>query len=132
MTDLLWELYPVFLDCGYTPSLFWESSLGDIKELIESKRRREKAEYERQTEELKARAVMNRVLARQVAEYIALSMSGNENVKPTALHEYFPELFKENEADRKQETENQMMLYKAKMEEYAFWHNLRRKGADEQ
>ncbi len=117
-------MYPIFLDCGYTPSLFWDLSLAEVLDVIESKKRREKAEYDHQVEELKTQAIMNQVHARQIAEFLALSILGNENIKLTKLSEYFPDLFKD---DSEKAANEQILLHKARMEEFAFWHNHKRK-----
>lgn len=73
---------------------------------------------------------MNQVHARQTAEFLAISMFGSENVRLTKLSEYFPDLFKDDLEN--QENEKEMLLHKARMEEFAFWHNQRRKKAKNQ
>lgn len=86
----------------------------------------EKAENDKQMEQLKVQAIMNQVQARQTAEFLASALLGNENVKPTKLSEYFPDLFKD---DSEKAANEQILLHKARMEEFAFWHNQKRKEA---
>lgn len=127
MTDILWELYPKFLDYGYAPSLFWESSFGEVVDILESSRRRREAEDERELERIKTEAILNQIQARQIVEFISLSLPGNES-KPTPLSKYFPTLFENNEEE---ENNTELELNKARMKEYAFWHNRRRKEGKE-
>ena len=117
-------MYPKFLDMGYTPSLFWDSSLLEIYDLMESYNRRKKNEMKELEEKLKAEISLNAVLARQIGQYVASLF--NKEVQLTPLNNFFPSLFEEDE----EEVDNDMALYKARMEEFAFRHNerLKRKG----
>lgn len=110
---------------GYTPSLFWESSLSEIYDLIDSYNRRKKNETKENEEKIKIKISLNSVLARQIAENIGSIL--DENIKITPLNKLFPTLF---EADN-DEVNNDMALYKAKMEEFAFRHNQRLKRKEE-
>lgn len=125
---MLWEIYPRFLDCGYTSSLFWESSLGEIADMMESCRRRQELKIQEETDRIKTEIILNQVLAKQISEFILLSFPGAE-AKPTPLSKYFPTLFKDE--DTEEEIKRQLELNKAKMEEFAFWHNQKRKEAKE-
>lgn len=109
---------------GYSPSLFWDSSLLEIYDLMESYNRRKKNEMKELEEKLKAEISLNAVLARQIGEYVASLF--NKEVQLTPLNNFFPSLFEEDE----EEVDNYMALYKARMEEFAFRHNerLKRKG----
>lgn len=117
-------MYPNFLDMGYTPSLFWDSSLLEIHDLMESYNRRKINETKELEEKLKIKISLNAVLARQIGEYVASMF--NKEAQLTSLDKLFPTLFKPDE----EEVNNDMALYKAKMEEFAFRHNerLKRKG----
>lgn len=110
---------------GYTPSLFWECSLLEIYDLIDSYNRRKKNEMKEFEEKIKIQISLNSVLARQIAENIGSIL--DENIKITPLNKLFPTLF---EADN-DEVNNDMALYKAKMEEFAFRHNQRLKRKEE-
>lgn len=111
---------------GYSPSLFWDSSILEIYDLIESYNRRQKLKQEEKEAELKANIVLNSVLARQIGEYVACLFS--EEARITQINELFPTLFKDEEDKKK--IEYDMALYKAKMEAFAFRHNsnFKRKG----
>ena len=110
---------------GYTPSLFWDSSLLEIYDLMDSYNRRKKNEMKELEEKLKAEISLNAVLARQIGEYVASLL--NEGAQITPLNKFFPTLFEEYE----EEVNNDMALYKAKMEEFAFRHNERLKRKEE-
>lgn len=118
-------MYPKFLDMGYTPSLFWDSTLLEIYDLIDSHNRRKKNEINELKEELKVEISLNAVLARQIGEYVASMF--NKEAQLTPLDKFFPTLFKQDEED----VNNDMDLYKAKMEEFAFRHNQRLKREGE-
>lgn len=110
---------------GYMPSLFWESSLSEIYDLMESYNRRKKNEIKELEEKLKAEISLNAVLARQIGEYVASLF--NKEAQLTPLNKLFPTLFKPD----KEEVNNDMALYKARMEEFAFRHNQRFKRKEE-
>ncbi len=101
---------------GYSPSLFWDSSLQEVYDLMESYNRRKKNEIKELEEKLKIEISLNAVLARQIGEYVASLF--NSDSKISSLGELFPELFKDEETSN-----NDMALYKARMEEYAYRHN---------
>lgn len=126
MTALIEELYPNFLDLGYSPSFFWECSLQEIYELIESKQRIREREAEKETNNLKMKFMVNSILARQVAENVACIFS--KDAKVTDIYDLMPELFKEErkEAKRKQ-AENEWKLHKARFMAFSEQHNSRRK-----
>ena len=108
---------------GYSPSLFWDSSILEIYDLMESYNRRQKLKQEEKEAELKANIVLNSVLARQIGEYVACLFS--EEARITQINELFPTLFKDEK-----KIEQDMALYKAKMDAFAFRHNsnFKRKG----
>lgn len=39
MTEYIGELYPIALDVGITPTLFWEYSIQEITDIIDSRNR---------------------------------------------------------------------------------------------
>lgn len=55
VSELLDELYPKFLDMGYSPSFFWECSLAEVVDLFDSYRRREDRRQKRKDEAFKVR-----------------------------------------------------------------------------
>ncbi|MFR2528934.1 MAG: hypothetical protein ACLS9F_14860 [Clostridium paraputrificum] len=109
---------------GYSPSLFWDSSLQDIYDLMESFGRKQKIKAQEYESDLKAKISINAVLARQIGEYV--SSLFNKDAQITSLNEFFPGLFEEIK-----EENGDMILYKAKMEEYAYRHNQRLKREEE-
>lgn len=106
---------------GYTPSLFWECSLLEIYDLMESYNRRKKNETKELEEKVKVQISLNSVLARQIAEYVGNIF--DKKIQITPLNKLFPTLFELDE----EEENNDMALYKAKMEEFAFRHNQKLK-----
>ena len=46
-------LYPAFLDAGYGPEYFWELSLGEVSDLLESYARKKEHEQKKREAELK-------------------------------------------------------------------------------
>lgn len=113
---------------GYSPSLFWDSSILEIYDLMESYNRRQKLKQEEKEAELKANIVLNSVLARQIGEYVASLFS--EEARITQVNELFPTLFKDEKEDKKKIGQD-MALYKAKMEAFAFRHNSNFKRKEE-
>lgn len=101
---------------GYSPSLFWDSSLQEVYDLIESYSRKQNIKVQEYEADLKVKISLNAVLARQIGEYVASLF--NSDSKISSLGELFPELFKDEET-----LNNDMALYKARMEEYAYRHN---------
>lgn len=106
---------------GYTPSLFWECSLLEIYDLMKSYNRRKKNETKELEEQVKVQISLNSVLARQIAEYVGSIF--DKKIQITPLNKLFPTLFELDE----EEENNDMALYKAKMEEFAFRHNQKLK-----
>ena len=84
------ELYPMALDCGISSSLFWNSSVLEITDLMESFERTERRKQ-------KQRAIDNYYLADQIVAGFNLVMNGNENGEntPHMLWYYYPGLFEE-------------------------------------
>ncbi|MBP3339780.1 MAG: hypothetical protein J6L69_10290 [Lachnospiraceae bacterium] len=138
MTDRLWEVYPVFLDAGYTPSLFWDSSIDEIIDMLDSSRRKEKKEAENMDIGKKYDAILNKVLAQQIMEYISMLLPGEAEDKKkflTPLQNFFPQWFADltkemDEDEKKKVQEAELELNKARMEEFMFWNNQRFKGGE--
>ena len=126
MTSYISDLYVNFLDARYTPNLFWELSIGEVTDMIDSYLKRQQLEEERTKAQLKQTAVFNHIQAQQIYNYLSTLFSNDVEIRP--VEAYFPELFKE-EAEKKSEEEKQLQveLHKAQFEEFAYWHNQRRK-----
>lgn len=113
---------------GYSPSLFWNSSILEIYDLMESYNRRERLKTEEYEAKLKVRIMLNSILARQIGEYVACLFSKDAQVTP--IDKLFPGIFKTEELEDKK-VKNDLALYKAKMDDFAFRHNQRLKGKEE-
>lgn len=122
----------MFLDMGYEPFLFWELSLAEVYDLIESYRRKQEQETEKIKQQLKVDATFNAVLARQIGEYVASLFSKDARLTP--LEQLYPNLFVEElkEDEGSKVVEQELDYYKAKMDDFAFWYNarLKKKGGD--
>lgn len=79
---------------------------------------KKKEEEDRAIDQLKATAVLNEAQANQIMERIASLLSSNFTITP--LSQYFPMWFCEEATN-----DDELTAYKAKMENYAFWHNER-------
>lgn len=112
---------------GYEPFLFWELSLAEVYDLIESYRRKQERETEKIKQQLKVDAVFNATLARQIGEYVALLF--NKEARLTPLEQLYPNLFADEvkEAEESSVIEQELDYYKAKMDDFAFWYNARLK-----
>lgn len=88
---------------------------------MESYNRRKKNETKELEEQVKVQISLNSVLARQIAEYVGSILDKKNQITP--LNKLFPTLFELDE----EEENNDMALYKAKMEEFAFRHNQKLK-----
>ncbi|MDB8553829.1 hypothetical protein [Turicibacter sanguinis] len=117
----------MFLDMGYEPLLFWELSLAEIYDLLESYQRKQELEAEKMRQQLKVNAIFNATLARQVGEYVALLFSKEAQITP--LHQLYPNLFEDESREdyHSMTTDQELAYYKAKMDDFAFWHNARLK-----
>jgi len=118
---LISEIYPHALDCGLAPADFWELSLAEITDLMESYERRQKAEYKRDL-------TLKHFLAKDIGQYVSLVLGGSK-VKILELWDYFPELFEnERESIEENQKHRQMEVYKAQMIDFASRHNNRNGG----
>lgn len=106
----------------YNPSLFWDLSIQEVYDLVESYQRRQKLKSEEYEAKLKAEISLNATLAKQIGEYVSCLFSKDAQITP--LEKLFPTLFSFEEAEEEQ-IKNDMVLYKAKMEDYAFRYNSR-------
>lgn len=105
----------MFLETGNSPLLFWDLSLGEVMDTIDIYNKKIEKEEKRYIERFKLQLIANEVQAQQICE----RAFGKGECTPLSV--FFPDLFKDTSVD---ETE----LYKAKMENFAFWHNQRKRG----
>ena len=116
----------MFLDAGYTPSLFWDSGLDEIIDMLDSVRRKHKADAERFEMEKKLEIQMLNVQAQQIMEYISLLLPGEDKQQRlTPLKEFYPHLFSKEKVEEKEQATAQLELHKARMEDFMYWNNQR-------
>lgn len=129
-------MYPIFLDAGYEPSLFWELGLGEVNDLIESYARRKEREEKHREAVLKDEIMVLFNQALQIGNIVGRMMSNDVQIKMPA--EYYPELFGTTETDFTYQEEGdeprlspEMELHKARMDDFIFRHNMAMKMARE-
>jgi len=112
------------LDCGISPERFWDLSILEITDIMESSHRTERKK-EKQT-------LMNlHFLARDIGQFTALAIHGDKDIKIMDLWDYFPELFSEENTEIKEESQKQQAaVYKAQMIDFALRHNHARTGGE--
>ena len=112
------------LDCGITVREFWEMSLDEILDSRDSFSRN----YERR---VKDKLSNLHFLARDTAQQISAMLAGSEDVSAPELWDYFPDLFGKEKifADQKKR-EQEMAVYKAQMQDFAYRHNHIRNGGE--
>ena len=123
-------LYKAFLDAGYSPSLYWELGILEIIDMIKSRIRC--MEYEQEKENIKTKNMIM-LLWNQNRQLIDLSgcLFKSEH-EPAGISDYYPGLF--DDALKLSEDEQQKInceLHKARMEEYAYYHNRARRERGE-
>ena len=116
-------LYPTALDCGISPFSFWDMSIDEITDLIESHRRSVQ-------QKMKQELMFNQILSVQIRQEILplLVEKVPEDYKALQLWDLFPELFKEEKRlyeEAKQEKE--FISFKEKRRAYAARINQRAK-----
>ena len=119
-----------FLDAGYSPSLFYELSIGEVNDMLESYARNKKREKRIREAELKDEIMMLFNQALQVGNIVGKLMDPNTQIRMP--NEYYPELFEtkekdanftEQEAGDKPKLSPEMELHKARMDDFVFRHN---------
>lgn len=123
MSEYISGFYPTALDAGISPLDFWDYTVLEIADLIES--------YNRTfTFKRKEQALHQYKLAQMVASYVSLMFSG-ENDKTPELWDFYPELFE----DERQQIEqariaSQLAVHKERMRLFAERNKGRFKGTD--
>lgn len=102
--DLLSELYPYALDAGISIDLFWNSSVNEIIDMLESYGRRKE-------QERKLKIQDDFIIAEVIALNILAPVAGDKEAMPHPW-DYYPSFF---EAEKKSWEENQL---KQQMEDY--------------
>lgn len=117
------RLYERFLDCGYTPELFYSLSVNETIDMIESYARRKR---QREKEELRQWITVLDIFGSNLISKAAMSMKG-ENYTEASMIKLLPD---ENRGAQKGQPglSGEMQLYKAQRIQHAFNHNRQRKG----
>lgn len=109
----------MFLDIGGKPLDFWDLTVLEIREMIES--------YNRvKIQERKEKIVENHRLSQMIVNHISLLLS--KEAKVVEFWEYAPELFEEERKVVELQKQNYaLLLHKERMREFAERHNRKRK-----
>lgn len=109
----------MFLDIGGKPLDFWELTIGEIRDMIESHNRVN-------LQAKKDKIVENYRLSQMIVNHISLLLS--KEAKVAEFWEYAPELFEEERNAIEQQKQNHtLLLHKERMREFAERHNRKRK-----
>jgi len=109
----------MFLDIGGRPLDFWDLTVLEIREMIES--------YNRVTiQKQKEKIVESYRLSQMIANNVSLLLS--KDAKPLEVWDYAPELFQEErEQVERARQEQEMRMYKERMRMFAESHNRKMK-----
>lgn len=109
----------MFLDIGGKPLDFWDLTVLEIREMIES--------YNRvKTQERKEKIIDSYRLSQMIFNHVSLLLS--KDAKVFEFWEYAPELFIEEQQAVERERQRQaLLLHKERMREFAERHNRKRK-----
>ncbi len=109
----------MFLDIGGKPLDFWDLTVLEIREMIES--------YNRvKIQERKEKIIDSYILSRMITNHVSLLLSNDAKI--VELWEYAPELFVEEQQAVEQERQIQvLLLHKERMRDFAERHNRKRK-----
>lgn len=122
---MIYCLYPAALDCGMPVQEFWNASLAEIMDYIDSFSRREEQSLKKRLSEL-------HFLAKDTAQYVGLMIGGGEGDRASELWDYFPDLFEEEKEQTEQlRQKQQLAVYKARMNDFVYRHNRARTGGEE-
>lgn len=105
----------MFLDTGGEPLVFWDLTVLEIRDLIES--------YNRvRTQERKEKIIDSYRLSQMIANNVSLLLSND--AKPLEVWDYAPELFQEEkEQVERVRQEQEMRVHKERMRIFAESHN---------
>ena len=105
----------MFLDIGGKPLDFWDLTVLEIREMIES--------YNRiKIQERKEKIIESYRLSQMIANNVSLLLS--KDAKPLEVWDYAPELFQEErEQVEKARQEQEMLAHKERMRSFAESHN---------
>lgn len=109
----------MFLDIGGKPLDFWDLTVLEIREMIES--------YNRvKTQERKEKIIDSYRLSQMIANNVSMLIS--KDAKPLEVWDYAPELFQEErEQVERARQEQEMRMHKERMRAFAESHNRKMK-----
>ena len=114
----------MFLDIGGEPLVFWDLTVLEIRELIESYNR---VRIQKQKEKI----IESYRLSQMIANNVSLLFS-KDDAKPLEVWDYAPELFQaEREQVEKARQQDEMRLHKERMRMFAESHNRKFKTKGE-
>lgn len=110
------------MDYGISTDQFWNLSLVEIQDHLESHERKER----RQT---KQRLIEKHFLAKDIAQYVSLILNGSKEAEIMELWDYFPKLFHEEKPEVEEKRKNHdVAVHKAQMIDFAHRFNHARSG----
>lgn len=114
------------LDIGISSSSFWNLSVLEISDMIESFERKEKRKQ-------KQKVIDNQVLADQIIRGVNIIVNGSDKTNPDdmikQLWNYYPDLFAEEKRIYEQESEiTEFEKFKASRRRFANQYNRRYEG----
>lgn len=102
---------------------FWECSVAEIQDYLESYERRER-------QEIKQRLSEKHFLAQDISQYVGLLLGGKKE-ELLELWDFFPGLFgQEGRTAQENRKAQEMAVYKAQMQDFALRHNHARNGGE--
>ena len=109
------------MDAGYNPDLFWDLSVGEVMDLLDSYARSLERRISIRESVGKDLIVILRNHAHQIINMISASTS--DDTKLLSLHDYYPDMF--DDPDAITQTDIEVAQYRASMENYALYFNKR-------
>lgn len=119
------QYYPTLLDMGISTETYWNLTLSEMDDIIDSRNRTIEREEKRRIDRLF-------LLADAISSRVSYIFSSNENrVEPIRPWDVYPVLFKdEKEMHEKAIQDIEFEAYKEKRRRHAVEHNIKRKGAE--
>lgn len=118
MSDFIYEIYPLALDCGVSINDFWQYSITDITDIIKSFTRNKQ-------KEIKNRLIFNYDLASKIQIFVGSLLSKDFEIP--SVYDLHPELFEvEKEMLDKERVEKKLLINKERMRAFAEKHNMAR------
>jgi len=126
------------LIAGYSPDLFWELSLGEVADCIEAYEKKLRRELKQREASIKDEVHALYVQAIQIGNVISHMFDKKVPIHPLSV--YYPglinpvettELTEQEEEGDKNSLSLEMQLHKARMDDFAFRHNMAMKKRGE-